>query len=175
MDSGHVWTLGKENAASSKHASAEPYPAHGSADVQNPTSHPIHPAVCHLLSLREMHPPASATPQGLSRSHLAGTPRGLSSPALLVAQHGTMGRATEHRASAGQALHHVGLKCPTGCAAESSEYHQGSLPRAVPALGCPEDIPWLRHPPGASTTKEDLKKGGGMEVKHVAHDPDTLW
>ena len=52
----------------------------GSADVQHATSHPVRPAVCHLLSHREMHPPASAFPQGLSRSHLAGTPQGF--PAL---------------------------------------------------------------------------------------------
>lgn len=110
MDSGHVWMLGRENAASSKYASAEP--SQPAAALMCKTS-PATPSVllpaassavrrCTLLPL-PLHE-GSQGPTWLA-SHRVFLPCPVHSPTLHPAEHPT---------SAGQVLHLVGLKCPTG-------------------------------------------------------------
>lgn len=70
MDSGHVWMLGRENAVSSEHASAEPPQPAAVLMCKTPAATP---SVLCVLSLKDKLPPASAptqvppgcTPQGL--------------------------------------------------------------------------------------------------------------
>lgn len=167
MDSSHVCILGEENAASSKHASVEPPQPTAVGDTP-----PVTPSVLLPLSCRDTYTLTSASPQGGRQVPPGWHPMGFFCPALLGAQLCTMGQYTEHLTLEGQVLHHVGLTCPMGCAAESSGYHRGPFTELRLPCGALRTFPGSGNLPGS--TKE-VEKGGGTEIKHAAHDPDTLW